>query len=199
MLQIDDAIISFDIFEKTFLCDLSACRGECCVAGEAGAPLEEDEIAILENILPVVWNDLSDKAKEIIRQQGVSYIDEEGDFVTSIVNECECVFTYFDDKGICKCAIEKAYKEGKIDFYKPISCHLYPIRLEKYHDFTAVNYHKWSVCHTAWELGKKVGMPVYRFLKEPIIRRFGEEWYKQLEIAADMFRRDAMLASHFKK
>ncbi len=185
MLQIDDTIISLDLFEKTFLCDLSVCRGECCVEGEAGAPLEEEEISILEEVLPVVWDDLSEKSKEVIKQQGVSYMDEDGDFVTSIVNGCECVFTYFDEKGVCKCAIEKAYREGKIDFYKPISCHLYPVRLEKYKNFTAVNYHKWSVCHAAWDLGKKTGIPVYRFLKEPLVRRFGTEWYEQLEIAAE--------------
>jgi len=184
MLQIDDTIISLDVFEKRFSCDLSVCRGECCVAGESGAPLEEEEIAVLEEILPVVWDDLSEQSKEVIRRQGVFYVDEDGDFVTSIVNGCECVFTYFDETGICKCAIEKAYKAGKIDFYKPISCHLYPIRLQKYKDFTAVNYHKWSVCHAAWELGEKRGIPVYRFLKEPLIRRFGEKWYEQVEIAA---------------
>ena len=185
MLQIDDTIISLDVFEKTFSCDLSVCRGDCCVEGESGAPLEEEEIAVLEEILPVVWDDLSDNSKEVIKQQGVFYVDRDGDFVTSIVNGGECVFTCFDENGICQCAIEKAYKAGKIDFYKPISCHLYPVRLEKYKDFTAVNYHKWSVCHAAWDLGKKTGTPVYRFLKEPLIRRFGEKWYEQVEIAAE--------------
>jgi hypothetical protein len=184
MLQIDDTIISLDIFEKTFSCDLSRCRGECCVEGEAGAPLEKEEIPILEELLPIVWDDLSEKSKALITEQGVSYIDEDGDAVTSIVNGCECVFTYFDEKGICKCAIEKAYREGKTDFYKPLSCHLYPIRLEKYPEFTAVNYHKWSVCNSAWELGKKAGIPVYKFLREPLIRRFGKEWYEELETAA---------------
>jgi len=185
MLQIDDTIISLDVIEKRFLCDLSVCRGECCVEGQSGAPLDEEEIAVLEDILPVVWDDLSDASKAIIKQQGVFYVDEDGDFVTSIVNGGECIFTYFDENGICKCVIEKAHKAGKIDFYKPVSCHLYPIRLEKYKKFTAVNYHKWSVCHTAWELGEKTGMPVYRFLKEPLIRRFGENWYEQLEVAAE--------------
>ena len=144
----------------------------------------DEEVIKLEESLSFVWNDLYEKSKEIIKLQGVSYEDEDGDEVTSIVNGCECVFTYFED-GICKCAIEKAYKAGKIDFYKPISCHLYPIRLEKYKDFTAVNYHKWSVCNCAWDLGKKKGLPVYKFLKEPLIRKFGVEWYEQLEIAAE--------------
>ncbi len=190
MLQIDDTIISLDVIEKRFLCDLSVCRGECCVEGESGAPLDKEEIAVLEKILPIVWDDLSDASKEVIRQQGVSYIDEDGDFVTSIVNGGECVFTYFDENGTCKCAIEKAYKAGKTDFYKPVSCHLYPVRLEKYKNFTAVNYHKWSVCHAAWELGEKTGTPVYRFLKEPLVRRFGTEWYEQLELAAEELRCD---------
>ena len=154
------------------------------MAGESGAPLEESEIDVLEDILPVVWDDLSEQSKEVIRRQGVFYIDDDGDFVTSIVNGCECVFTCFDENGICKCTIEKAYKAGKIDFCKPVSCHLYPVRLEKYRDFTAVNYHEWNVCRTAREQGKKNGVPVYRFLKEPLIRRFGKDWYEQLEIAA---------------
>ena len=187
MLQIDDTIISLDVFEETFSCDLLACRGECCVAGESGAPLEEAEIAVLEEILPVVWDDLSEQSKEVIRRQGVFYVDEDGDFVTSIVNGCECVFTCFDENGVCKCAIEKANKAGKIDFHKPISCHLYPIRIQKYRDFTAVNYHKWNICHTARKLGERTGTPVFRFLKEPLIRCFGEEWYGKLEIAAESF------------
>ena len=187
MLQIDNTIISFDLFEKNFRCDLPACRGECCVVGESGAPLEETEIAVLEEILPVVWDDLSENAKEVIRQQGVFYIDEAGDFVTSIINDGECVFTFFDEKGICKCAIEKAYREGKTVFCKPVSCHLYPVRLEKYRDFIAVNYEKWPICGAACRLGEKAGMPLYRFLKEPLVRRFGKEWYEQLEIAGEEF------------
>lgn len=184
MLQIDDTIISLDIIEEKFLCDISECLGECCVDGDAGAPLEESEVEILQNILPEIWNDLSEKSKSVIEKQGVSYIDDDDEPVTSIVDGGECVFTYFDENGICKCAIEKAYKDGKIDFYKPISCHLYPIRLARYKDFTAVNYHQWSVCSAARTLGKENGVSVYQFLKEPLIRKFGEEWYEQLEIAA---------------
>ena len=192
MLQIANTIISFDLFEKNFLCDLPSCRGECCVVGESGAPLEEKEIDTLEEILPIVWDDLSDKAKEVIREQGIFYIDEAGDFVTSIVNGGECIFTFFDEKGICKCTIEKAYQEGKTAFYKPISCHLYPVRLEKYRDFIAVNYDKWAICQAACQLGKEAGMPLYRFLKEPLIRRFGKEWYEQLEIAGVEFHKNSV-------
>ncbi|MGL5561885.1 MAG: DUF3109 family protein [Tannerellaceae bacterium] len=185
MVQIDDTIISLDVFDAKFICDLDKCKGECCVEGESGAPLEDDEVAKLEAVLPIVWDDLSEEAKAVIKAQGVAYEDFDGDMVTSIVNGKDCVFTCYDASGMCKCAIEKAYREGKVDFYKPISCHLYPIRLEKYQEFTAVNYHRWSVCKAAEILGQKEGLPVYKFLKEPLIRKFGNEWYEQLEICAD--------------
>ena len=188
MIQIDDAIVALDIIEENFLCDLSACKGECCVEGESGAPLENEEVEILEKILPLVWDDLAPKAQEIINAQGVAYQDRDGDMVTSIVNGKDCVFTYYDEKGICKCAIEKAYKEGKTDFYKPISCHLYPIRLEKFREFTAVNYHRWRVCKAAVLLGNKEGLRIYQFLKEPLIRKFGDAWYNELCIAADEYK-----------
>lgn len=188
MIQIDDAIVALDIIEENFLCDLSACMGECCVEGESGAPLENEEVEIIEKILPVIWDDLSPKAQQVINAQGVAYKDRDGDMVTSIVNGKDCVFTYYDEKGICKCAIEKAYKEGKTDFYKPISCHLYPIRLEKYREFTAVNYHRWRICKAAVLLGNKEGLRIYQFLKEPLIRKFGDTWYKELCIAADEYK-----------
>lgn len=184
MLQIDDTIISLDIIEEHFLCDLQSCKGICCIEGDAGAPLEEEEVGILENLLPVIWDDLSEASKSVIKKQGVSYIDEDNEPVTSIVNGNECVFTYTDENGICKCAVEKAYREGKTDFYKPVSCHLYPIRIQKYSHFMAVNYHRWRICECARILGNKEKLPVYRFLKEPLVRKFGEEWYEQLEMAS---------------
>lgn len=184
MLQIEDTIISLDVLEESFLCDLSFCKGICCVEGESGAPVEEEEIALLENVVPVVWNDLSPKAQEIIEKQGVVYLDEDGEYVTSIVNGEDCVFTCYDESGVCKCAIEKAYREGKTSFYKPVSCHLYPVRVAKYKGFRAVNYHRWSVCQAARILGKKENRKVYQFLKEPLIRKFGKEWYECLEQAA---------------
>lgn len=187
MFQIGDAIVATDIIEESFLCDLSVCKGECCVEGDAGAPLEDDEVRIIEDILPQVWDDLSPQAQEVIKKQGVAYKDGDGDMVTSIVNGKDCVFTYYDETGICKCAIEKAYKENRVDFYKPISCHLYPIRLESYKNFTAVNYHRWSVCKAAVLLGKKEGLKIYQFLKEPLIRRFGEDWYKELTLVAEEY------------
>jgi Protein of unknown function (DUF3109) len=190
MLQIDDTIISLDVLDECFVCDLSSCKGICCIEGDAGAPLEEAEVEKLNEILPIIWDDLTDKSKKVIQQQGVSYIDEDGEPVTSIVDGKECVFTYTDENGVCKCAIEKAHREGKIDFYKPISCHLYPIRLQKYEEFTAVNYHRWKVCDCARTLGGSLKVPVYKFLKEPLIRRFGSEWYEQLEIAAVELKQD---------
>lgn len=183
MLQIDDTVISLELLDEHFVCDLGSCKGICCVEGDDGAPLEDAEVKIIEDLLPVIWDDLTETSKEVIRKQGVSYIDDDGEPVTSIVNGAECVFTYTDETGVCKCAIEKAYRAGKTDFYKPISCHLYPVRLQKYNEFTAVNYHRWNVCNCARTLGGKLGTPIYRFLREPLIRRFGAAWYEQLEIA----------------
>lgn len=188
MLQIDDTIISLELLDERFVCDLSTCQGICCIEGDDGAPLEETEVKIIEDLLPIIWDDLTEISKEVIRKQGVSYIDDDGEPVTSIVNGAECVFTYTDKDGTCKCAIEKAFREGKTDFYKPISCHLYPVRLQKYDEFTAVNYHRWNVCNCARKLGGKLGVPVYQFLKEPLIRRFGHEWFEQLEIADEEFK-----------
>jgi len=185
MIQIDDTIISLDVFKEKFLCNLDACKGECCIEGDAGAPLEEEEVEQLKKVLPVIWGDLSSEAQAVIEKQGVCYKDVDGDLVTSIVNGKDCVFTCYDENGCCYCAIEKAYREGKVDFYKPVSCHLYPIRVQKYSEFKAVNYHRWSVCKAAVLLGEKEDMPIYKFLKEPLIRKFGEDWYMELEIAAE--------------
>ena len=185
MIQIDDTIISLDVFKEKFLCNLDACKGECCIEGDAGAPLEESEVDQLKKVLPVIWKDLSPEAQAVIEKQGVCYKDVDGDLVTSIVNGKDCVFTCYDEKGCCYCAIEKAYRDGKVDFYKPVSCHLYPIRVQNYSEFRAVNYHRWSVCKAAVLLGEKEDVPVYKFLKEPLIRKFGEEWYTELEIAAE--------------
>lgn len=185
MIQIDDTIISLDVFKEKFLCNLDVCKGECCIEGDAGAPLEEEEVEQLKKVLPVIWEDLSSEAQAVIEKQGVCYKDEDGDLVTSIVNGKDCVFTCYDEKGCCYCAIEKAYREGKVDFYKPVSCHLYPIRVQKYSEFKAVNYHRWSVCKAAVLLGEKEDMPIYKFLKEPLVRKFGEDWYTELEIAAE--------------
>lgn len=185
MVEIGNTVVSFELFEQQFCCDLGVCKGECCIEGDSGAPLEDGELQLLEDVLPVVWGDLSDVCKEEIDKHGVAYTDEDGDLVTSIVNGRECVFSFVDKgDGVRKCAIEKAYREGKTDFYKPISCHLYPVRLTEYKDFTAVNYHRWSVCACAERNGAKLKLPVYKFLKAPLVRRFGAEWYAELERAA---------------
>ena len=193
MVQIDDVVISLDIFTEKFLCNLDACKGECCVDGDAGAPLEEDEVAKLEEVLPIIWDDLSADAKKVINKQGVCYRDNDGDLVTSIVYGKDCVFTCYDEKGYCYCAIEKAHREGKVDFYKPISCHLYPIRVGDYGPYKALNYHRWSVCNGAWLLGKKENVAVYQFLKAPLIRKFGEVWYKELESVAQELKEQGMI------
>ena len=187
MLQIDNTVISLDLLEERFVCDLVSCKGACCIEGDSGAPLEDNEIEIIEELMPLIWDDLSDVSKKVIEKQGVFYIDEDNEPVTSIVSGRECVFTFTDENGICKCAIEKAYREGKTDFYKPISCHLYPVRLQKYKSFTAVNFHKWNICDCALVLGSKLKVPAYVFLKEPLVRKFGKEWYEQLEIADKQF------------
>ena len=187
MLQIDNTVISLDLLEERFVCDLVSCKGACCIEGDSGAPLEDNEIEIIEELMPLIWDDLSDVSKKVIEKQGVFYIDDDNEPVTSIVSGRECVFTFTDENGICKCAIEKAYREGKTDFYKPISCHLYPVRLQKYKSFTAVNFHKWNICDCALVLGSKLKVPAYVFLKEPLVRKFGKEWYEQLEIADKQF------------
>ncbi len=180
MLQIGKALVSLDVVERFFICNLDKCLGACCIEGDAGAPVTVEEGRKLKEILPAIWNDLLPSAQEVINRQGVIYVDEEGDLVTSIVNGKDCVFTCYDKNGMCQCAIEKAYREGRIDFYKPISCHLYPLRLTEYADFTAVNYHRWKICKAAEVLGRQEGVRVYQFLREPLIRRFGEAWYNEL-------------------
>ena len=184
MIQIDNVVVSFDVFREKFLCNLDACKGECCIEGDAGAPVELEEVAKLEEALPAIWDELSPEARKVIEEQGVVYTDQEGDLVTSIVNNKDCVFTCYDEKGCCYCAIEKAYRAGKVDFYKPVSCHLYPIRVGNYGSYKAVNYHRWDVYKAAVLLGRKENLPVYRFLKEPLIRKFGKAWYEELELTA---------------
>lgn len=191
MIQIDDTLVSLDLIERSFLCDLFHCKGQCCVEGDSGAPLEPGEEEELKRVLPEIWNDLLPEARTVIQSQGVAYTDSDGDRVTSIVGDKNCVFTCYDTDGVCKCAIEKAYREGRVSFYKPISCHLYPVRITQYKTFQAVNYHRWNVCKAAELLGKKEQVPVYQFLKEPLIRKFGQAWYDALDECAQEWKKQS--------
>lgn len=185
IIQIDNVLIPLDIITERFCCDLDACGGICCVEGDAGAPVTAGEILGMEDALDTVWPGLSASAQAVIDKQGVAYTDEEGDLVTSIVGGKDCVFTCYD-KGCCLCALERAHREGKVSFCKPISCALYPIRERTLRSGDiALSYHRWSVCEPARRKGRELDLPVYKFLKEPLIRRFGEEWYKALEMAAE--------------
>lgn len=190
MIQVGDVILSPDILTEYFCCDLEKCKGECCIEGDAGAPVTIEEIAELENVLDTVWDDLSAQAQSVIDKQGVAYNDQEGDLVTSIVNGKDCVFTYYDDltlpdgkciSNCCLCATEKAFRHGKTSWCKPISCALYPIREVKLSNgLVGLNYHQWNVCQCARDKGRELRLPVWKFLKEPLIRRFGEHWYQWL-------------------
>ena len=179
IIQVGNVLLSSEILTEKFCCDLSACKGACCVEGDAGAPVTLDEIAEIEGCLDAVWGDLSASAQAVIDKQGVSYTDQEGDLVTSIVRGRDCVFTYYD--SCCMCALEKAFRAGKTRFCKPVSCALYPIRAKKIgEDMTGLNYNRWEVCKAAVEKGKALDLPLYQFLKAPLIRRFGEDWYQEL-------------------
>ena len=187
MLQIQNALVSLDLAEEFFVCDLAKCLGQCCIEGDAGAPITEDEKKKLEEVLPVVWDDLLPAAREVIERQGVAYTDEEGDLVTSLVDGRDCVFTTYAPGGMCLCAVEKAFREGKCDWSKPMSCYLYPLRLTEYPDFTAVNYHRWKICKCARTLGRKEGVRLYEFMRGPLTERFGAEWYDELKQACEAY------------
>ena len=184
MIAIDNTIISEYLLEKKFVCDLQACKGACCVAGDSGAPLDQEELEILDRVYPEVKPYMNKKGIKAVEKHGTYVVDSDGDYTTTLVSEgAECAFVIFDENNIAKCAIEQAYIDGKIKWKKPISCHLYPVRITKYKDYDAVNYHQWEVCKPACECGKKLNVPVYKFLREPLIRKYGENWYKQLELA----------------
>lgn len=182
LVEIGDKVVSTQIFERKFVCDLNACKGACCIEGDAGAPLTEEEVSILEDNLEAIKPYMREEGLKAIDEQGVFYMDQDNEPVTTLVNDAECAFVFFDEKGITKCSIEQAHLDGKLDFKKPISCHLYPIRVKQFNEFKALNYDTWSICSDACTLGEKLGVPVYQFLKEPIIRAFGEGFYTELEI-----------------
>ncbi|MCZ4407845.1 DUF3109 family protein [Cryomorphaceae bacterium 1068] len=180
MIQIDNALLSEDLFSKKFVCDLSACKGACCVEGDSGAPLEAEEVSMLEDALEDIKPYMRQEGIDRVEETGVFTIDVDGEYVTPLVNDEECAFVSFDDNGTAKCSIEQAHREGKTDFLKPISCHLYPIRLTQLKDYIALNYHHWPICDPARSCGAKLDVKVFRFLKEPITRKFGREFFDKL-------------------
>ncbi len=180
MLQIDNTLVSDNLVTKCFCCDLAKCFGNCCFYGNSGAPLEKEETIIIKQTFSKIKPYLSPKGHKVIKQKGLFIKDEDGDIVTPLVNEKdECAYAYFEE-GITLCAIEKAFIEKKIKFRKPLSCHLYPIRIKKNKEYDAVNYDHWDICNSAIEEGIKKGIPVYEFLKEPLIRKYGTQWYEKL-------------------
>jgi len=185
MFQLGKTLVSEAIIEKDFVCNLSSCKGICCVEGDAGAPLEKKEIQILKDIYPKVKPFMTAKGIAVIDTEGTSITTKNGELETPLINNAACAYTIFDDKGVAGCAIEKAHSEGVIDWKKPISCHLYPIRVKDYSEFSAVNYHSWNICSDACTLGNELKVPVYKFVKNALIRKFGEKWYAELEDAAE--------------
>jgi len=185
MVQIDDKLISLEVFEEHFVCDLNACKGACCVEGEAGAPLSDEETAIIEKEYQNVKPFLRPAGIKAIEEQGTFMKDEDGDWVTPLINGKECAYTLFDERGTAMCGIETAWQAGETSFRKPVSCHLYPIRTKRYKEFEAVNYERWNICSAACSLGKELKVPVYRFTKDALIRKYGEDWYAALEEAAE--------------
>ena len=185
IIQVGDVLLSSEILTEKFCCDLGACKGQCCVEGDAGAPVTLDEIAEIEDCVDEIWNDLSASAQSVIDKQGVAYTDQEGDLVTSIVGGKDCVFTYYGElfgiENCCLCALEKAYRAGKTRFCKPVSCALYPIREKRLSGgLVGLNYNRWAVCKMAVVKGIGENLPLYEFLRDPLIRRFGEDWYQEL-------------------
>lgn len=186
MFQLNKTIVSEEILEKEFVCNLSACKGACCIDGDAGAPLDKSETEILKEIYPKVKPFLRSEGIAAIEAQGTFITTEDGEFETTLIEGKDCAYVIFDGKTAL-CGIEQAYNQGLIDWKKPVSCHLYPIRVKEYSDFAAVNYHKWHICSDACSLGKELEVPVYKFVKEALVRKFGQQWYEELEkVALDL-------------
>jgi len=185
MIEIGRTIISRDIFEEHFLCDLHQCKGACCVEGDSGAPLTKEEAEIIAHEFDNFKEYLSGKHKNEIEKQGFSVIDKDGDLVTPLINNRQCVYTFTDEIGILKCGIEKAFFEGKTTFRKPVSCHLFPIRITEYKHYDAVNYQELAICRAAKACGLAAKLPLYKFLKEPLIRKYGKDWFSEVEVAAE--------------
>lgn len=186
MLQIDDTIVSLALLEKKFSCDLKACKGSCCRYGDTGAPLTTEEAATLERIWRDLWPYLRPEGIRAAEAQGTSLADIEGELVTPLVNNEECAYTVIED-GIYKCGIEMAFIAGAVDFRKPLSCHLFPVRVKQYSSFRAVNYEEWAICRPGVAAGVKKNSPLWAYLKDPLVRAFGEEWYDKLKWSAEEY------------
>ena len=189
MIEIDGKIVSTDLLTECFCCDIAACKGQCCIDGDSGAPLELEEVDILEQEYENYKPYMTAEGIAAVEQQGFMVVDADGDYTTPLVNGCECAYTFVNEQGITLCAIEAAYRAGKCSFKKPISCNLYPIRVVEFSNGTVgLNYHRWGICSSACKNGKQLGLPVYKSLKEPIERKFGEEFYRALECAEDLLK-----------
>lgn len=184
VIEIGKTLVSLDVFQKKFVCDLAACKGACCVHGDSGAPVENHEIGEMEDALNEVIHYMRPEGIEAMNKQGTVVIDDDGDVTTPLVNGGECAYVIYDGDGTAKCAFEQAYRDGKTKFYKPVSCHLYPIRIKTYKRFEAVNYDRWDICRPACDCGEKLSVPVYKFVKNALLRKYGEEWFQQAEAAA---------------
>ena len=190
----NNTLVSLDVIEKEFCCDLDTCRGCCCIEGDAGCPVSDEELKQIEAILPELMPHMTKEARNVVEEQGLSYLDPSGERVLSIVNGKDCIFARTDHNGWCYCLIEKMTKNSQLSilnsqFSKPISCHLYPIRLTKVGEYIGLEYHRWDICHCARIKGKKLHLPLYQFLKEPLIRRFGQAWYDELELTASEWKK----------
>ncbi len=187
MFQIQDTLVSLDLAEEFFCCDLSKCLGACCIEGDAGAPVTPAEVEKIKESLPAIEADMLPRALEEVRRNGVAYTDEEGDLVTTLLDGRNCAFTCYGPGGVCLCALEKARREGRTSWLKPASCALYPLRLTEYPSFTAVNYHRWSICRDAVANGRRLGIRLYQFLEQPLTERFGAEWYAELKANCELY------------
>jgi hypothetical protein len=166
------------LFSKQFVCDLQKCKGACCIEGDSGAPLTKNEVDKIEENLDVIKPEMRREGLEAIEDNGVFYIDNDGDQVTTLVDGKECAFVVFDENNIAKCSIESAFLKNKLKFRKPLSCHLYPIRVKNYNDFQAINIDNWHICKSACECGTKLNVPTFKFLKQSIVRMWGDDFIK---------------------
>lgn len=181
MITVGNAVISDDIAENQFVCDLQKCKGACCEEGEYGAPLEDDELETLEMIYVDIEDFLSEEGKKEIAKSGKYGKDPDGEYSTPVIKGRECAYAVRTEDSKLQCGIENAYKAGRTTFRKPISCQLYPIRITKYDHYDALNYHRWHICNPACELGQKLSMPIYKFVKDALVRKYGREWYRELQ------------------